>query len=232
MLFGFGSEKSDIIRMFEDAYQVCNGKNLPIQNVTMDNGGENLAIVTFCKHNNIGFKLTLPDTPKLNGVIERGFAVKLEKAKVLMKNANLNTTSQSNKIILMEAIKTAAFLYDECPQKNKIKSSNELWYGSGYKQRVKPQHYIQFGRIGIVTNKRTYVKKNEDKAVAMMMVGYALDSPSGTYRFYNLRTNAVVQSNSVTSKEVLRYKVDSVSDFMNKPINAQDSTIINSNGND
>ena len=65
-----------------------------------------------------------------------------------------------------------------------------------------------------------------------MMVGYALDSPSGTYRFYNLRTNAVVQSNGVTSKEFLRYKVDSVSDFMNKPINAQDSTIINSNGND
>ena len=145
MLFGFGTEKSDIIHMFEDAYQVCNGKNLPIQNVTMDNGGENLAIVTFCKHNNIGFKLTPPDTPKLNGVIEHGFAVRLEKAKVLMKNTNLNTTSQSNKIILMEAIKTAAFLYDEYPQKNKIKSPNELWYGSDYKQRVKPQQYISHG---------------------------------------------------------------------------------------
>ena len=215
MLFGFGSEKSDIIHMFEDAYQVCNGKNLPIQNVTMDNGGENLAIVTFCKHNNIGFKLTPPDTPKLNGVIERGFAVRLEKAKVLMKNANLNTVSQSNKIILMEAIKTAAFLYDECPQKNKIKSPNEIWYGSDYKERVKPHHYVQFGRIGFVKNKRTYVKKNEDKASAMMMVGYALDSPSGTYRFYNPRTNAIVQSNSVTWKEFLRFEDDSVSNFKN-----------------
>jgi len=48
MLFGFGSEKSDIIRMFEDAYQVRYGKNLPIKNVTMDNGGENLVIATFC----------------------------------------------------------------------------------------------------------------------------------------------------------------------------------------
>ena len=114
MLFGFGSEKSDVIRMFEDAYQVCEGKNLPIQNVTMDNGGENLAVAMFCRHNNIGFKFTPPDTPKLNGVIERGFAIRLEKAKVLMKNANLNATSKSNKIILMEAIKTAAFLYDEC----------------------------------------------------------------------------------------------------------------------
>ena len=215
MLFGFGSEKSEIIRMFEDVYQVCNGKNLPIQNVTMDNGGENLAVATFCRHNNIRFKFTPPDTPKLNGVIERGFAIRLEKAKVLMKNANLNATSQSNKIILMEAIKTAAFLYDECPQKNKIKSPNELWYGSDYKQRVKPQHYIQFGRIGFVTNKRTYVKKNENKGVAMVMVGYALDSPSGTYRFYNPRTNAVLESNSVTWKEFLRFEDDSFSNFKN-----------------
>jgi len=37
MLFGFESEKSDIIRMFENVYHVCNGKNLPITNVTMDN---------------------------------------------------------------------------------------------------------------------------------------------------------------------------------------------------
>jgi len=44
---------------------------------------------------------------------------------------------------------------------------------------------IQFGRVGFVTNKRDYVKKNESSGVAMMMVGYALDSPSGSYRFYN-----------------------------------------------
>jgi len=47
----------------------------------------------------------------------------------------------------------------------------------------------------------------------MMMVGYALDSPSGTYRFHNPRTNAVVQSNSVTWKEFFRYEDDSVSIF-------------------
>ena len=149
-------------------------------------------------------------------MIERGFAVRLEKAEVLMKNANLNITSQSNKIILMEAIKTTAFLYDECPQKNKSKSPNELWYGADYKERVKPQHYVQFGRDGVVTNKRGYVKKNESNGVAMMMVGYALDSPSRTYRFYNPKTNAVVQSNSVTWKDFFRYEDDSVSIFKNK----------------
>ena len=47
MLLGFGTETSDIIHMFEDIYQICNRKDSPIQNVTMDNGGVNLAIVTF-----------------------------------------------------------------------------------------------------------------------------------------------------------------------------------------
>jgi len=115
-----------------------------------------------------------------------------------MKNANLNITTQSNKTILMKGIKMAAFLHDKCPQKGKFRSPNQLWYGSDYKQRVKPEHYVQFGRVGFVTNKRDYVKKNESSGVAMMIVGYALDGPSGTYRFYNPKRNAVVESNSDT----------------------------------
>jgi len=154
-------------------------------------------------------------------VIERGFAIRLEKAKLLMKNAILNITTQSKKTILMEAIKTAAFLYDECPQKGKFRSPNELWYGSDYKQRLKPEHYAQFGRVGFVTNKRDYVKKNDSGGVMMMMVAYALDSPYGTYRFYNPTTNTVMQSNSVTWKEFFRYEDDFVFCFKDKLINAQ-----------
>jgi len=60
--------------MFEDAYHVCNSKNLPVKNLTMDNADENQAIETVCRYNNIRFKFTPPDTPKLNGVIEREFA--------------------------------------------------------------------------------------------------------------------------------------------------------------
>jgi len=80
---------------------------------------------------------------------------------------------------------------------------------------------IQFGGIGFVTNKRTYVKKNENKAIAMMMVGYALDSPSGTYRFYKPTIYAIVESNSVTWKEFSRFEDDSVSICKIKLINAQ-----------
>ena len=94
----------------------------------MDNAGENLAVEEFCRHKNIGYKFTPSDTPKLNGQIERSFAVRLEKSMVLMINAGLNKTARTNKIILIEAIKTAAFLYDECPQATESESPNMKWY--------------------------------------------------------------------------------------------------------
>ena len=39
-----------------------------------------------------------------------------------------------------------------------------------------------------------------------MMVGYALDSPSGTYRFYNPHTNAIILLNSVVWRDFHRFK--------------------------
>ena len=60
----------------------------------MDNAGENLAVENFCRKNNVGYKFTPPDTPKLNGQIERQFAIRLQKAMVLMINAGLNEKSK------------------------------------------------------------------------------------------------------------------------------------------
>ena len=73
----------------------------------------------------------------LNGQIERAFVVRLKKAMILMKNAGLNSTARSNKFILIEAIKTASFLYDECPQANEVLSSNQKWFASTYTPKVK-----------------------------------------------------------------------------------------------
>ena len=171
MLFRFGNEKSELINFVRDSCEVCKGRNLEIQHINMDNTGENLEVEEFCRHVNISSKFTPPDTPKLNGQIERSFAVRLEKSMVLMINAGLNKIARTNKTILIEAIKTAAFLYDECPQANETESHNIKWYMNDYKVRVKHEHYVQFGRIGFVANKRTYVKKNGTHGTAMTMVG-------------------------------------------------------------
>ena len=53
------------------------------------------------------------------------------------------------------------------------------------------------GSYGFVANKRTKPSKMESKGTTMMFVGYALDYPSGTYKFYNPTTDAINKSNSV-----------------------------------
>ena len=111
----------------------------------------------------------------------------------------------------MEAIKTMSFLYDECPQSIDDECPNKKQYQNEYKVQVKPEHYVQFGRIRFVTNKRTHVKKNDTRGTAMMMVGYALNSPSGTYRMYNVQTRAMIETNSVGWKDFTKGEAESVS---------------------
>lgn len=50
----------------------------------------------------------------------------------------------------------------------------------------------------------------------MMMVGYALNSPSGTYRMYNPKTNAVIETNSVGWKDFNRFEDESVTKLKNE----------------
>ena len=72
-------------------------RKTPIQAIRMDNAGENLAVEKFCKDKNIRVEYTPPDTPKLNGVIERAFAIRWEKAKILLQAAGLKDKIKKNK---------------------------------------------------------------------------------------------------------------------------------------
>lgn len=48
------------------------------------------------------------------------------------------------------------------------------------------------------------------------MVGYALNSPSGTYRMYNPKTNVVIETNSVGWKDFNRFEDESVTKLKNE----------------
>ena len=52
-------------------------------------------------------------------MVERDFTIGWEGAKVLIQNAGLKPEVKKNKIISVEAIKTASFLYEEGPRKGK-----------------------------------------------------------------------------------------------------------------
>ena len=58
--------------------------------------------------------------------------------------------------------------------------------------------YLQpFGRIGIVTTKKSFKAKLKEKGTKMIMVGYAHNHPRGTYRLYNPAKQSVITSRDI-----------------------------------
>ena len=210
MISSFNYNMNESVDMIDETFKYFEGRTKKVQYMRMDNAGENQAVARLCKEKGCQVEFTPPNTPKLNNMVERGFAVRWEIAKVLMQNASLKNNVKMNKKIVIEAIKTASFLNDECPQKGKNISVNELFFGSKGKDRVKTKDFVEWGRIGFVANKRTKTKKVNNRGTAMLMVGYALEHPSGTYRFYDPNNDSIVTSDSVTWTDFQPWQAASV----------------------
>ena len=131
ILMNFGHNKSQIVIFFRQAHDFMKTCGTPIQTIKMDNSGENKEVEKICKNElNIGVEYTPPDTPKSNGVVERGFTISLEKAKILMQNAGLKDEVRRRKKIVIKAITMASYLVEECPQKGLALSPNDLFFGT------------------------------------------------------------------------------------------------------
>jgi len=78
---------------------------------------------------------------------------------------------------------------------------------TGKAPRWKPSDLIEFGRVGIVKIKDKHVKNGEEKGLPMVMVGYAVDSPTGTYRFYNPKIKRIISLDSVTWSDFKRWVI-------------------------
>ena len=222
--------KTKIIDFVKESYAYMNTRKTPIMNLRMDNTGENLLVTKHCKtYFNINVEYTPPDTPKLNRKIERSFAIRWEKAKILMQNASLQDKFKQNQKILPRAIATAIFLTEVTPKKSRGLSSDDLFYGSNSKLYVKPEHYIQWGRVGFVANKCTHVSKMKARGTAMMFVGHALNDPSGTYEFYNPN---VIVSNSVKWKHFSQWEPTAVDSAAGKLVSKQANPMVNLSDSD
>ena len=197
MLTAFQFSKDNLVKLVDETFKYFKGQDKKVEYLRMDNAGENLAVERLCKENGVTVEYVPADTPKLNNMVERGFAIRWEIAKTLMQNASLKDNVKRNKKIIVEAIRTACYLNDECIQKGKKLTVNQIFFGSKAKVRVQTKHLIEWGRIGFVANKRTKTAKMDNNGTAMLFVGYALDHPSGTYRMYNPGTDNVVITNSV-----------------------------------
>lgn len=114
MLMSFDKAKDGLYAMVEDTIIHMDLLGHPIKKIRMDNAGENTSrgLKRLCEENTIEIEYTPPDTPKLNGVIERGFAVRWEIAKTFMQAAKLNAEAKQVREIVEGAIRTAGFMHD------------------------------------------------------------------------------------------------------------------------
>ena len=71
------------------------------------------------------------------------------------------------------------------------------FFGDKVNQRVNAREFFEWGRIGFIANKRSKASKMERKGTTMMLMGYELDHPSGTYKFYDPINNDIFISNSL-----------------------------------
>ena len=103
----------------------------------MDNSGENLKYVEqVCSEVGAEAEHTAPNTPQLNGVVEKGFDVIKTKAIAMMEQAKMG--GQMRDTLWAEATRTATYLANISPNSanEKMMSADHLWYGfepKGYK---------------------------------------------------------------------------------------------------
>ena len=98
MISAFKYTKSELIVIVKEAFKFIKTRSTLISIVQVDNAGENMIIKRMCKKNiAVEVEFTPPETPKLNGIVERAFAIKSKKAKILMKNTGFKGSVKINK---------------------------------------------------------------------------------------------------------------------------------------
>ena len=188
----FATTKKNIDVFIRGLLEGFKGRATPVKYLRCDNAGENIALNALCREFGVTTEFTVPNTPQYNGRIERRFAVVLQMALAMLYAAGIKPEWQAK--LWAEAVVTAAFLGDLGPtQRSKI-PAQELFDG-------KPSKWYgwlkEFGRVGHVTIKSKIKGKQSERATSMIMVGYALDHPVGSYRFFNPETERVIISDSV-----------------------------------
>ena len=108
-------------------------------------------------------------------MVERGFDIRYETAKTLMQNSGLKPSSKKKNKIVVEAMLTACFLNEECPQKEKTQSVIEMFLETREIEELSLKTLSNEIVLGLLQKKRTKPSEMINKGTVMMFVGYALD---------------------------------------------------------
>ena len=159
----FVKQKKDIKKVTETLIQLLKGAHVFTKYMRCDNPGENTKqLKEVCNKEGIVLEMTAPNTPQMNGVVERKFVTIRDKGLALMLGAKLSEEHQGK--LWTEAIHTATKLDNAVPNSSSKQSPDYQWYGSH--PRIL-DNLVHWGRIGYVTirNKQNKVTKKSVKCV-------------------------------------------------------------------
>ena len=142
--------------------------------------------------NDIQLEMTAPNTPQMNGVVERSFATCKDPAFATMYCACFSLATQA--LLWPGAVNTITKIGNSLPRPGLAHDPHTAWFGVDAKPNRILGHLQPFGRIAYVTNRNKIKAKLDVRATKCVFVGYAVDHSGDTYKFYNPLTKRTVLS--------------------------------------
>jgi Zinc knuckle len=166
-------DKKAIGPYFERFVKAMKANNFPIKFLRCDNAGENkFYLKPICEAHGIEQEFTAPHTPQQNGVVERGFVTIRDRAKAMMIDARLEENWQV--ALWGEAIQHAPLLTNCFIAQGEAKSPFQLFYREDPRTL---EALVEWGRVGFMSIRDKMIAKLDEKAIKMVMVGTATNSP-------------------------------------------------------
>jgi hypothetical protein len=190
----FAKSKNEMTKFIRELLQGFKGKGIKVDYIRCDNAGEHMQkLKDLCREEGIELEYTAPGTPRQNGRVEKKIHLIWQRALTLMVHARLTKEMQAK--LWAEAVNCSGFLENIIIKANRDKPAFEKWSDKSIRSYF--NKLVQFGRVGYVAKKEKIKSKMSEKGFTAIMVGYAANSGSGTYRLYNPKTKRVIQSRDV-----------------------------------
>jgi hypothetical protein len=185
--------KAEIPNLVELHFDSLKAMKKDVKFLRADNAGEHgIKLANVCNKFGVTLELTAPNTPQQNGVVERKIYTDKNRAHAMLISARL--TPEAQDLLRAEAVATAELISNMLAGPDGI-SPNMRWNGEPGK--LKAKDLVEFGRIGYVTDRTKFKAKMAEKATKCIMVGYATNHSSDTYRVYDPLTKKVRLSRDV-----------------------------------
>jgi transposase InsO family protein len=188
------TKKNQVSVMLDTHLTYLHNHGYAIKYLRCDNAGEHQKkLKKVCDSHGVEMEYTAPNTPQMNGVLERRIAVTARTTYAMLTGAKLNERYRMR--LRTEAKTTANKLKNLHVTTTNGKCPAELFFG--VKPKLSPECWIEFGRQGYDTDHKKIKQKDKQRGIPMTMVGYDNSNSPDVYRMYNPNTNTVISSRDV-----------------------------------